>query len=176
MIEEFFSLKNGTIVHIREARVEDAERLHTFYKAVTAETEFLITKPNEVFSVMEERGLIRIYQSSYNRLYLVAFHGPEVIATLKIAGGRRKRLSHSGELSIAVRKKYWGQGLGRRLMELGLDWAKDVLKRVELNVVDSNERAIKLYESMGFQVEGVKRKAVNLQDGFHDVYMMAKIF
>ena len=176
MMDEFFRLKNGIVVLIREARVEDAERLHAFYRVVTSETEFLITKPDEIFSVSEERGLIRIYSSMRNRLYLVALHGSSVIASLKIAGERRKRLSHSGELSIAVRKDYWGQGLGRRMMEKALSWAEGVLERVELNVVDSNERAIKLYESLGFVVEGVKRRAVKLSDGYHDIYIMAKLF
>ncbi len=173
MMEEFFTLKDGRIVHIREARVEDAERLHAFYKVVTTETEFLITKPDEVFTVSEERALINVYRSTFNRLYLVALSGSSVVASLKIAGGRRKRVSHSGELSIAVRRDFWGRGLGRRMMEMGISWAKGVLKRIELNVVDNNDRAIRLYESLGFKLEGVKKRAVRLSDGFHDVYIMA---
>ncbi len=176
MIEEFFRLKDGRVVHIRESRVEDAESLHAFYKAVTTETEFLITEPDEVLGVAEERALIKIYQNLFNRLYLVALYGSKIVATLKIAGARRKRMSHTGELSIAVRKDFWGQGLGRRMMELGLDWAEGILKRVELNVVDNNERAIKLYENLGFKLEGIKKRAVRLSDGFHDIYIMAKLF
>ena len=175
MIEEFFHLKSGKVVYMREARVEDADRLHAFYKLVTSETEYLITCPDEVLSPSEERALIRIYQNLFNRLYLVVFRGSEILATLKIAGARRKRMAHSGELSIVVKKAYWGQGIGKKLMETGLSWAKGVLERVELNVVDSNERAIALYEKLGFKLEGIKKKAVKLSDGYHDIYMMAKL-
>ncbi len=176
MIEEFFRLKNGKVVYMREARVEDADRLHAFYKLVTSETEYLITCPDEVLSPSEERALIRIYENLFNRLYIVVFQGSDVLATLKIAGARRKRLSHSGELSIVVRRDYWGQGIGKKIMETGLLWAQSVLSRVELNVVDSNERAITLYEKMGFKLEGIKKRAVKLSDGYHDIYIMAKLF
>ncbi len=176
MIEEFFRTKNQKIIYIREARVEDADRLHAFYKLVTSETEYLITCSDEVLSSSEERALIKIYEKLFNRLYLIAFHGSDVIATLKIAGSRRKRMAHSGELSIAVKKDYWNQGIGKKLMEIGLSWARNILERVELNVVDINKRAIALYEKLGFNLEGIKKNAVKLSDGYHDIYMMAKLF
>ncbi len=173
-MERFLKLKSGVNLFIREAFVEDAERLHDFYKKVTSETEYLITKPEEVFDVPTERQMIRIYRNQHNRLYLVALTSSNVVGTLKLAGNRRKRVEHVAELSIAVLKDWWGFGIGGALMESAIEWARGHgIERIELTVVDENERAIKLYEKFGFAVEGIKKKAAKLSTGYRDVYMMA---
>jgi [ribosomal protein S5]-alanine N-acetyltransferase len=45
--------------------------------------------------------------------------------------------------------------------------------RVELTVVESNDRARKLYESVGFSTEGVLRDHVHFDGRFHDELVMA---
>jgi RimJ/RimL family protein N-acetyltransferase len=47
------------------------------------------------------------------------------------------------------------------------------LRRIELTVMASNQRAIRLYERIGFVTEGVLRDHVFFDDGFHDEVMMA---
>ena len=49
------------------------------------------------------------------------------------------------------------------------------IERVELTVYVSNKRAIRLYESVGFVREGVKRKGRKLDGVYEDVLMMAKL-
>lgn len=46
------------------------------------------------------------------------------------------------------------------------------LNRVELNVLESNSRAIKLYEKIGFKKEGIRRKSVFKNGEFVDMIMM----
>ena len=61
-------------------------------------------------------------------------------------------------------------------MEELISWARAVgVKRIELSVVEGNDRAIRLYEKFGFSLEGVKRKAVLLEDGYRNVLIMAKL-
>jgi diamine N-acetyltransferase len=47
------------------------------------------------------------------------------------------------------------------------------LNRIELSVLKSNTRAIKLYEKVGFKEEGIKRKSVYKGGEFVDMIMMA---
>jgi len=47
------------------------------------------------------------------------------------------------------------------------------LERIELEVFASNAPAIKLYEKVGFVVEGVKQKARKLDDIYDDLIEMA---
>ena len=49
-----------------------------------------------------------------------------------------------------------------------------MLKRVEISVFTDNGRAVRLYESLGFVVEGTKRYAA-VKNGIHaDEYLMAR--
>jgi RimJ/RimL family protein N-acetyltransferase len=61
---------------------------------------------------------------------------------------------------------YWGQGYGHEAMGLALDFAFNELNlhRVQLTVYSYNERAIRMYEKLGFQREGVYREFL-LRDG-----------
>ena len=49
-----------------------------------------------------------------------------------------------------------------------------MLKRVEISVFTDNGRAVRLYKSQGFVVEGTKRYAA-VKNGVHaDAYLMAR--
>lgn len=62
-----------------------------------------------------------------------------------------------GDLTIAVHPDAQGQGVGRRMFSRLLDEVKADhadISRVELITSDSNARAQRLYESLGFRQEG----------------------
>ena len=62
------------------------------------------------------------------------------------------------------------------LLGVALSWADGVgLERLELNVLADNHRAVKLYESVGFVLEGTRRGAFRFEDGrVVDDHMMAR--
>ena len=67
----------------------------------------------------------------------------------------------SGWLAIGLGdRENWGKGYGREAMELILKFAFHELNlyRVQLTVFEYNERAIALYEKLGFVREGVFRE------------------
>jgi RimJ/RimL family protein N-acetyltransferase len=68
-----------------------------------------------------------------------------------------------------------GQGLGREVTRLVLDWAFGELgaHRVQLEVLDFNQRAINCYLACGFRQEGRRREAELYPDGWHDMILMA---
>lgn len=54
-------------------------------------------------------------------------------------------------------KEYWGRGLGSDILALMINKAKELgLESVWLQVIKSNERAIKLYFKHGFSIESEK--------------------
>lgn len=68
-------------------------------------------------------------------------------------------------------KKLWGHGYGSETTKLMLEYGFKQLKlhRIELIVLDSNERALHMYRNLGFVEEGVQREARLIEDKWHDV-------
>lgn len=87
------------------------------------------------------------------------------------------RSRNNGEIGIMVHADYQSKGIGRALMEALLDVADNylMLHRVELEVYKDNEKAIKLYKSLGFQMEGEKRDAVIRNGEYTNIYVMGRI-
>lgn len=96
------------------------------------------------------------------------------VAGLHLAAPIRER--HIGSVGISVDVDYHGNGIGRALMNTLLDMADNYLKlvRVELAVNTNNEKAKKLYESLGFEVEGIRKYAVITGGEYNDDYYMAR--
>jgi len=73
-----------------------------------------------------------------------------------------------------LRAAYRRQGIGRSLLQTAVDWARETgVRKLELHVFPWNEPAIALYESFGFEREGL-RKGHYLRDGIPvDAILMA---
>ncbi|MBL4719555.1 MAG: GNAT family N-acetyltransferase, partial [Alphaproteobacteria bacterium] len=55
------------------------------------------------------------------------------------------------------------------------DFAREIsLHRLELTVMAPNDRAKRLYESLGYVAEGTKRHSLYIDDQYVDEIMMAK--
>ena len=81
---------------------------------------------------------------------------------------------HRGSLGMGIIPAYRGSGLGKRLMLAALEQARVAeFIRIELSVHASNQRAIALYEKVGFLKEGVQRRGVCIDDRFIDTVNMA---
>ena len=87
--------------------------------------------------------------------YVVGVRGDEVICY----GGFHKVLDEAHITNIAVKSTERGKGIGKFLMSELIARAKMAdITRMTLEVRDGNIPAIKLYESFGFKVEGVRKK------------------
>lgn len=64
-------------------------------------------------------------------------------------------LLRHGEIGISILKEYWGMGLGTILLEEAIIWATENARfsTLVLDVLAGNQRAINLYQKMGFQEE-----------------------
>lgn len=95
-------------------------------------------------------------------------------ATMFRKTGRR---SHCANLEILVRPDHWGKGIGRKMLTDLIETADRWLgiTRLELPVIASNVRAIRLYESFGFEHEGTRRQAMMTNGKLEDMHMMARL-
>ena len=74
-------------------------------------------------------------------------------------------------------KKSWGKGYGAEAMKLLLDFGflEMNLHRISLRVFSFNNRAINLYEKLGFQQEGKSRESIYRNGKWHDIIHMSII-
>ncbi|MGE5509005.1 MAG: N-acetyltransferase family protein [Chitinophagales bacterium] len=158
-------------VVVRPVRPSDAEAF-TEIRLLPSVLETMCSMPSE--RAADRRKTLE--NLGANEHVLVAEVDGKVVgvASLSVLGGRRR---HVGDLSLAVHEEYQGRGIGRRLMQALLDVADNYLglARTELEVVSDNTRAIRLYESLGFQVEGAKRGGYFRQGRLLDLVIMGRM-
>jgi ribosomal protein S18 acetylase RimI-like enzyme len=73
-----------------------------------------------------------------------------------------------GSLTLAIHPDFQGKKLGYRIFEMFLNEIKDHrpdILRVELWVRDSNVRGQRLYQSLGFKIEGRMENRIRNSDG-----------
>ena len=64
---------------------------------------------------------------------------------------------HVADLGLMVAAPYRRRGVGRRLLEQSVDWARESgVRKLELHVFPHNTAALALYEQFGFRREGVR--------------------
>lgn len=109
--------------------------------------------------------------------HFVALEGEQVVGWCDVTPVDRPVARHIGVLGMGVLAAWRGQGIGEALMRSALQSAQAKgLKRVELNVHATNQRAAALYRKVGFVEEGIKRKAVLIDGVYDDSIMMARLF
>lgn len=99
------------------------------------------------------------------------------IGNISLSISASARLRHSAHVGMAVHDDYAGRGIGELLMRSILDIADNWLNlmRVELTVYADNERAKRLYERNGFEVEGRLRRYAFRDGEYVDVIAMARL-
>ncbi|HFD1744233.1 TPA: N-acetyltransferase family protein [Enterococcus faecium] len=162
---------------LREAVPDDAKDILSMMEQVNSETEFLALDEAELLLPPEtlSEELSYMYESN-NNLLLLAINEGTIVGTASVKADSQFRLSHVGEVGISILQEYWGMGLGTLMLEEIINWAKEmgVLFRLELDVQVRNERAVHLYQKMGFQIEAVIPRGVRTDLGeFLDVYKMS---
>jgi putative acetyltransferase len=156
---------------IRPVRLSDAQDINEMrrQKEVRAHT---LALPTETIEFTE--GFLRSMGGDDH--ILVSESGGKVVGMVGVHLLKGIRQRHSAFLGIMVRTEYQGQGIGKNLMENILDLADNwlMLVRIELDVTADNEKAISLYRSFGFEIEGTKKYAIIKDGKYADLLMMAR--
>jgi putative acetyltransferase len=135
--------------HFRPARPDDIEPILALYRTVAA---FLTASLATGVCVVAEDPA-----------------GGELAGEIHAQALGPRSLAHVlGELTVAVHPAWQGRGVGRRLFEqlfAAVERDRPGVHRVELKARESNARAIRLYESLGFRIEGRLEDRIRRPDG-----------
>lgn len=156
ILPESYNLKIGKLI-IESAKIEDAEELIALTKKLDSETNFLMRDSGEFkIDIKNEERLISSKANDESEILLVAKINEKIVGTLRFSSNRYSRYKHKGQFVISIQKDFWGFGIGSRLMETMINWADGYgFLKIKLEVDSNNERAIRLYEKMGFEQEGI---------------------
>jgi RimJ/RimL family protein N-acetyltransferase len=165
-------LKDGRSILLREAVSDDIDRLTDFYTSLSDEVLIYSLPPYDRARV--ERCLSGLGRD----IIVLALDDEKIVGHLQIFVYTLPRLKGVGELIIYLHQDYLNKGLGTGMMTFALDLSRRKgLHRISLQVVRDNKRAIRLFEKMGFALEGILKDAYFGVDGrYHDILVMAKIF
>jgi RimJ/RimL family protein N-acetyltransferase len=168
------SLRGGQHAVIALATEPDAAALLAYLDAVASETDFLAFGAGELgMTVAQEQGLLRRLHQEDDGIMLKATIDGEIAGVATLVRLPRPRVRHGASFGLSVLKRYWALGLGRAISEAIILEARRLgLTRIELRVRHDNPRAISLYETLGFEVEGTLRAAFKVGDVEYDDLIM----
>jgi ribosomal protein S18 acetylase RimI-like enzyme len=157
-------------MHYRNATLDDVPALVALYKRVAQDPGGITRTPEEVtteyVSHFVERsiadGLIIVLENPDNP--------NELIAELHAYKPGIKLFGHVlSELTLLVDSRFQNQGIGRTIFTIFLDEIvnnRPDVGRIELLTGENNKRAIHLYQSLGFTIEGRFELRQRTNNGF----------
>ena len=161
-------------ITIRPARADDAPALVQLGSSVGREDGAWLLTSDGWRSVADERRYLRALKRYPHAAVYVAEEGDAIVGRLSLARDNHPASHHVADLGLMVAETHRRRGIGRALLEQAVDWARDTgISKLELHVFPWNEAAIRLYETFGFEREGLRRDHYRRDGEFVDAILMA---
>jgi L-phenylalanine/L-methionine N-acetyltransferase len=159
---------------IRRAEPSDAEGLARLGAAVGSEPEGWLVTTNGWREVSDERRYLRAIRRYPNAAVFVAEEEGRIVGRLSIARDQHPASHHVADLGLMVARSHRRRGIGTKLLQASLEWARNSeVRKLELHVFPHNVAAIRLYESFGFVQEGYRRGHYRRGNEYVDAILMA---
>ena len=166
-------MKVGRSVRLRSLRCDD---IMILFEWINDPELIRYTNTFRPVSEMEQRVWFQRLSESTDQIVL----GIELVKERKLIGTcglySIDYPNRKAEVRIKIgAKSNWGQGYGKEAVELLIDFAfADLnLRRLSLKVLSTNDRALRIYENVGFEREGILKEAMYIQGRYHDLITMA---
>ncbi len=166
-------------IEIRPIEPEDTKEFVKFYEKLAKESDYLPFTPDEVEDNMEkEEEYIKKY-NDYKQVFIAIDEDDDdekIVGYLGISRSHLSRLTHTAKLTVGVLDEHKRNGIATQLLEYAEGWAEENdVTRLEINVLDGNEPAIKLFQKNGYVQEGVRKGSFMIDDETGDEIFMAKM-
>jgi len=131
-----------------------------------------LTMYNSVITIEAERDFLTKLSKEHN-YSIIAMEANELIGACGFM--ELDHLNQTAEAGIFIgNKNYWNKGYGTESFRLLLDYGFKALNlyNVMLRVYSFNEKAIRIYEKLGFKVIGKRREALRRGNTTYDIIYM----
>ncbi len=166
-----YLLKNGRKFTVREANEDDAEAIKNVVNSVASEKYYVVPERSRedwdeaIREVKNRKGLIIVTQLD-----------EKTVGMAHLVRGKFEKNKHVGFLGISILKEFRKIGIGTAMMKYIMEWARRQkgLEKVSLTVFSTNEAAINLYRTFGFQIEGMSKRQYKIEGKYIDETIMGK--
>jgi GNAT superfamily N-acetyltransferase len=163
------------IVTIRPAQHRDFEGLIETIRDVTDEETYVVAE-SIAEQLLYEDAITR-HNSVESRIFFVATVEGEVVGWTHLDIPRTSSIRETAQQTVGVREEYRGAGVGTRLLERGLDWARaNGFRKIYNAVPVTNEGAIEFLGDHGWESEAIRSDHYTIDDEHVDEVMMAYEF
>jgi RimJ/RimL family protein N-acetyltransferase len=164
------------VTQVRVAEPGDAERLVELAREVGSEQEGWLITAGEWRSASAERRYLKAIRKHPDAAVFVAESNGGIVGRLSISRDAHPASDHVADLGLMVSRDHRRQGIGLALMETAEQWAREAgVRKLELHVFPHNVPAIRLYEKLGYEREGLRRGHYRRDDELIDAILMAKV-
>lgn len=165
---------------IREATPDDAAAVIAHARRIADEPNNGVSRSSAAeftYTLEEEQAILAEAAETATSLFLVAEREGEIVGVASCRAGNRGYAA-TCTLGISVDQAHRRQGIATAIMQYMIDWARDnpAVHRLELWVFHDNERAIRLYEQLGFEHEGRQRAGFWKDGEYKDMLLMGIVF
>lgn len=169
--------KSNITLIVRSCQLEDGEALQKFLQKGAVESPHTLVCKEHEESLSKLNTRIENALNSPSEIYLGIFDEDKFIGQLhlKALSSKHPQIKHLAEFGMMISSEYWGQGIGKALLELMENFARQIgIHKIEAKVRTSNERGLALYKKMGYTIEGTRKKAALVNGQFEDEFFIAK--
>jgi RimJ/RimL family protein N-acetyltransferase len=162
-------LKDGRTALLRSPDpVRDAADLVQYLYDTAADTPFVLRMPWEIRYTVEgeERFLRDVLDSPRDCMILCEVDG-HIAGNCHLSFYPQFKRRHACTIAIALRKAYWGLGIGTHMFAAmeSLARQREGVIQMDLEYIEGNVRARALYEKAGFREVGRHPDAICMEDG-----------
>lgn len=165
-------MKNITI---RKAKIEDAQAILQYLDQIGKESDNLTFGEEGIgYTLEDEEKMIQGFEENLNSTMYIAIDSNQVVSVGNLSASKRERTKHVSVLGISVLKSHWNMGIGKKMMNSLIEFAKQApdTKAIHLEVRSDNLVAIHLYESVGFKKNSTIPEMMHIQDNYYDIDLM----
>jgi ribosomal protein S18 acetylase RimI-like enzyme len=176
IIKKFKTKKRREVV-VRVPLNTDWGLQRKFINDLATEDTFILRGPQDKVTRNEEKKWLAGFLEKVKKdkaILLSVFIGKELAANVSLLRGELRQ-SHIGAIGISVARDFRGEGIGKELLKILISEAKKRrYKILTIDVFANNQKALSLYENLGFKRIGILPRAFLYKKEYIDEIMLYK--
>lgn len=164
-----FTSKKGTNVVFRYLREDDLDRMLVFINTLITEDTFIGLYGEPLTREEEKKHLDETIENMNkgDKIVIVVEINGRYVGSGDLTRETIRRKKHGGSIGISLLKEYREEGIGAELLTSLIEEGRKLgLSLLRLTCLENNDRALHLYEKLGFRRSGIIPNACFWKGGY----------